>query len=350
MLFITRKWQPAVGGMETYSHEMSKGMSDNGHDVEVIALSGQPDGRAPGALALISFGLRTFWSLIFRRDPGDVVFGGDLAIWPLVWAACFCSSARPVLSAHGTDISLAGRPDVKGRLYAAYLGLGKWLLGSKLLIIANSGATEERVRLVGFENSAVVPLGCRVAVDVPTPGLQRTLLFAGRLVARKGLSWFAREVLPSLPSDIRLAVAGTKWDKSETEVLNNPRIDFLGPLPQVDLHRHMAGALAVVIPNVRSGSHQFEGFGLIAAEAAAAGGLVLAAKMDGYKTSVIDGETGTLLAPQDAHAWIKAISDLIALPEAERMRRRSLATDAAQRHFDWNNSAALTTALLLERH
>ena len=333
--------------METYSHEMSTGMAANGHKVEVVALAGRPDGSAPSTLALVSFGIRQFLLLCFRRDPGDVVFGGDLAVWPLVWAACFASTARPALSAHGSDISLAQRGDLKGRFYALYLAVGRRLLRPNLLIIANSGATEERVRLAGFKNTAAVPLGCRVLVDSPTPELQRTLLFAGRLVARKGLSWFVSEVLSKLPSDVRLAVAGPLWDKSESAVLDDPRVDFLGPLPQEELHRHMAGALAVVIPNVRSGSHQFEGFGLIAAESAAAGGIVLAARMDGYETSVIDGETGTLLAPQDSKAWVEAISDLIALPEAELLRRRSLAKDVAKQHFDWAKTSATTVNLLL---
>lgn len=347
VLFITRKWPPAVGGMETYSKEMSDGLSANGYDVEVIALPGKPDGGAPSPLSLVAFGIRKCVGLFFRRDTSDVVFGGDLAIWPLVWAACFGNKARPVLSAHGTDISLAGRNDPKGRAYALYLGLGKRLLRSNLLVIANSSATEERVRLAGFQNTATVPLGCRVAVEAPTPGLERTLLFAGRLTPQKGLSWFVREVLPKLPIDIRLAVAGTIWNQGEAAVLEDPRVDYLGPLSQEDLHRHMAGALAVVIPNIKSGLNKFEGFGLVAAEAAAAGGIVFAARMDGYKTSVIDGETGTLLAPQDPQAWVSAILDVAALSEPDLARRRAVAKEAAQRHFDWTISAANTANLLL---
>ena len=110
----------------------------------------------------------------------------------------------------------------------------------------------------------------------------------------------------------------------------------------------MARALAVIIPNVHSGSHQFEGFGLIAAEAAAAGGIVLAARLDGFETSVINGKTGTLLPPQESTAWVEAISDLIALPDAELVRRRALARDVAKRHFDWKKSAAKTAGLLLK--
>ncbi len=335
--------------METYAVEITEELKNLGHSVEIVALPGRADGSAPRALALIGFGLRQGVRLLFRRDAGDVAFGGDLAIWPLLWLACLGSGARPVLSAHGTDISLADRGDLKGRLYSSYLRIGRWLLPPSLLTIANSAATEDRVRRAGYPLTGVVPLGCRVAVDEPTPGFDRKLLFAGRLVTRKGLSWFVREVLPRLPGDIRLAVAGTAWDPTEAEALKDRRVEFLGAVPQDVLHRHMAGAYAVVIPNIRGGSHQFEGFGLVAAEAAAAGGLVLASRIDGYQTSVIDGETGTLIAPGDADSWVDAILALEHLSEDERTARRTLAMQVARREFSWKQAASATVALIEQR-
>lgn len=322
--------------------EMAAGLKRHGFDIEVIALPGREGGGAPGTAALIDFGLRNGMRLLFQRHSGAVIFGGDLAVWPLVWAAAIGSDAQPVIAVHGTDISLAGRPDIKGRLFAAYLSLGRKML-PRLKVISNSHATAARVAARGFASVATVPLGCRVSDEKPDRNFARTLLFAGRLVTRKGLSWFVDAVLPQLPPEIRLAVAGTRWDASEDAALSHPRVDFLGPLSQPELHRKMAGALAVVIPNVQAGSHQFEGFGLIAAEASAAGGLVLASRLDGYETSVIDGETGTLLPPGDANAWITAIDDIVALSEDERERRKNRARVSARQHFNWHRTVSMTT-------
>ncbi|WP_316295753.1 glycosyltransferase family 4 protein [Aestuariicoccus sp. MJ-SS9] len=330
--------------METYSLEMAAGLGALGFDVDVVALPGRRDGGAPGIGALITFGLREGLRLLFRRHSKAVIFGGDLAIWPLVWAGRTGSDARPVIAVHGTDIGLAGRRDMKGRIYAAHLWLGRLMLPDAK-IVANSVATAERLRAQGYADVTTVPLGCRVSVAEPEPGLDRTLLFAGRLATRKGLSWFVEAVLPHLPTDMRLVVVGTRWDKSEDAVLSHPCVDFLGPLPQRELHRKMAGALAVVIPNVRTGKNHFEGFGLIAAESAAAGGLVLASALDGHGTSVIDGETGRLLPPGDAKAWIAAIEDVAALPPEERQYLKTRARDTAQRHFDWARTASLTAEL-----
>ena len=80
-------------------------------------------------------------------------------------------------------------------------------------VIANSSATAEATARFGFHKIEIVFLATDVEASsgVKVPG--RHVLFAGRLVKRKGLAWFVREVLPKLPDDIRLKVAGTVWDE-----------------------------------------------------------------------------------------------------------------------------------------
>ena len=56
--FITRKWAPAVGGMETYCLRLAEELSRI-HDLEVISLPGKANGDAPSPLSLIIFGLKT---------------------------------------------------------------------------------------------------------------------------------------------------------------------------------------------------------------------------------------------------------------------------------------------------
>ena len=166
--------------METYSVEITQALRDLGYDVELVALPGRDDGGAPHAAALFWFRLTKGIRRLLRRSPGDIVMGGDMAIWPLVWAAWLGSSARPVLTAHGTDIGLASRPGFTGKLYAAYLRIGRRLLPNAR-VVANSSATEARVRAAGFAHTGIAPLGCRVSVDSPQTGLERTLLFADTL-------------------------------------------------------------------------------------------------------------------------------------------------------------------------
>jgi glycosyltransferase involved in cell wall biosynthesis len=349
VLFITRKWPPAVGGMETYSAELAAALAPR-LQLEVAALPGRPDGQPPGAVALLGFGLRQGWRVLTRGGALDAVHGGDMAIWPLVALSRLGGRPAPLLSAHGTDVGFAFRPGFRPALYRAYMRLGARLAG-RPRVIANSEATARHARALGFGRIAVVPLGCRVAEAPPAqatahglaPG--RFVLFAGRLVRRKGLGWFVREVLPGLPGGLELAVAGTVWDRSEAEALAAPGVRWLGPLAPEALHGLMAEALCVVVPNVAAGRGHFEGFGLVAAEAAAAGGRVLAARIDGFTDSVIDGVTGTLLPPGDAPAWRAAIDALAAeAPEVRRAAAQS-ARAAARREFSWERVAADTAAL-----
>ena len=348
LLFITRKWPPAVGGMETYSVELVDQLDALGYEIDLRALPGRPNGQSPRALAIIGFGFRTVFDLVLRRGSWRAVLGGDLAVWPLALVAAKVGRTQPrvVLAAHGTDISFASRKGLLGRTYREYLKLCLRLYGSTPLIIAaNSDATADRAKALGFPRVKTIPLGGRTPELSLPPESPDTILFPGRLVRRKGLSWFVSEVLPRLPENIRVQVCGTVWDRSEEEALKDPRVDFVGPVPQPDLWRRMGAALCVVLPNVRSGTHQFEGFGLVAAEAAAAGGLVLAARLDGYLNSVIDGKTGHLLPSGDAEAWSAAIIDLAQLPAAERAERRLLAQGVAREAFSWERVARDTAAL-----
>lgn len=342
VLFVTRKWPPAVGGMETYSLRLSEELAKL-RPLKVMALPGRANGAPPGAVDLVRFGASTALRLLARRDPPAVVHIADMASWPLALPARVRRRrTRVVLSAHGTDVAFPRRGDGKGRLYGAYLRFGARALPDSV-VVANSRATADLARSHGFSCVRVVPLG----TDMKAPALvgrhNGDVIFAGRLVARKGCGWFVREVLPRLPDQIGMRVAGTPWDESEAHVLDHPRVQFLGPLPQSDLAQAYAEALCVVVPNLPVADRAFEGFGLVAVEAAAAGGLVLASKHDGLRESVIDGETGRHLPPGDAEAWAAAIREIASFSPDRRKEASHLAMQAVDRHFRWARVARETT-------
>ena len=294
ILFLTRKWPPAMGGMETWSVELVSELARD-HDMTLHKLPGRANGAPPGALALLGFGLRTAISVLFDRRAYDVVAAGDLAMWPLVWlAGLFRKGTARGVAAHGTDASFASRSGMVARLYAGYLRLGARLL-PQVRIVANSDATAGLVRALGYRQVAVVPLATR-AGHSPPPDPDNTLLLPGRILPRKGLRWFVENVLPQLPETLFLQVAGTIWDADEATALSHPRVHHLGQLDAEALARRMATARAVILPNIPTGPGHFEGFGLVAVEAAAAGAVVLASRLDGFTTSVIEGETGFLVA------------------------------------------------------
>jgi glycosyltransferase involved in cell wall biosynthesis len=79
----------------------------------------------------------------------------------------------------------------------------------------------------------------------------------------------------------------------------------------------MGGSDIFVMPNVRVAG-DVEGFGLVAIEAANAGLLVVASRLEGIVDAVIDGTTGYLCESLNADAWTGRLTDLLADPERAR--------------------------------
>lgn len=341
--FVSRKWPPAMGGMETYSKELSDRLRDH-VEIEVIALPGHSDGSTPSPWELVRFGLSTGLRLLLALRPAPVTHVADMASWPLALAARLRRpSARRVLSAHGTDVSYARRGGILGRLYGAYLALGALLLG-RVTVIANSDATAAAAAQYGYRNTVVVPLAADAMISGSVPDMaDQTILFSGRLVPRKGCRWFIRNVMPHLPETMSLEVAGTIWDDEERAALEAPRVRYLGRLDQSALFRRMAAAMCVVVPNIELENGEFEGFGLVAVEAAAVGGVVVAARHAGLSEAVKDGETGFLLPAGDPDAWVKAITDIADWTPNRRAAFTCQAKTICSDYYSWDRVASDTT-------
>lgn len=337
-LFVTRKWAPAVGGMETWSHRLSEELARLG-PLEVVALPGRADGRPPSGARLLAFPSTVLRR--FRAARPQVLHLGDMALWPLGLLAG--RRTRVVLSAHGTDVAYHRRRGLKGALYGLYLRLGARLM-RRARVIANSRATAAAAAETGWTDAVVVPLATDLRGPGTIPPHDGAILFAGRLVERKGCGWFVREVLPRLPAGTRLKVAGTAWHAEEAAVLAHPQVEHLGALAPHELAQAYARSLCVIVPNIEPASGEFEGFGLVACEAAACGGIVLAARTGGLVEAVRDGETGILLASGDAAAWAAAVREVMQWPDARRAAFADRAGQAARKHYAWPRVARETAA------
>jgi glycosyltransferase involved in cell wall biosynthesis len=326
--------------METYSARLAELLPEY-CELDVIALPGRVDGRAPSGLSIGAFGVRAFIRGLVRA-PADVVHIGDLAAWPLALPSLLRRPrATVIVSAHGTDVSFALRDGLANRGYRAYLSMFRRLMPAAR-IIANSRATAEALKAAGLNAHAIVPLAAdqRNGTPAGTPGSY--ILFAGRLTRRKGLSWFVENVLDGLPPGITLKVAGPAWDASEAKALDHPRVEYLGTLRQDELDLAYRSAICVIVPNLDMAIQHFEGFGLVAPEAAASGGVVLGARTAGLSDAIRDGETGFLLPPGDEQAWRHKIAEIANWSEGTRCTFTQGSQDACQKHFSWARVARET--------
>lgn len=344
MIFVTRKWPPAMGGMETYCFKLVEELRRR-RSVELLALPGGADGSVPGIRQMLRFGWTTAFRILFGPPLPDLIHVGDLTSWPFALLARLRRpSIRIVMSAHGTDVSYGRRPGWRGKLYRAYLHAGAALLSSAR-IIGNSETTAEACRQAGFQRLDIVPLASDFCESDPAQEPGSNLLFAGRLIRRKGLSWFVANVLPLLPEGVGLDVAGSLWSDGEAASLADERVTYLGVLDQPALASAYAGALCVIVPNIEMANGEFEGFGLVAVEAAAARGVVLASNTGGLRSAVKDGVTGFLIEPGNGPAWAAKIGEIRSWSHARRQAFLDASAAETATHFSWARVARETEAI-----
>jgi glycosyltransferase involved in cell wall biosynthesis len=334
--FITRKWPPAVGGMETYSVRMAEELG-NRYALELVSLPGRADGGAPKAAALFWFGLQTAFQTPFRRKV-DVALLGDMAIWPLGLLELLLGRAnRLSISAHGSDVSLSIRGGLTAWFYRQYLRLGAMLLG-KAQIIANSNYIGDMARRAGFSSVTVVPLGTDMRV---VPGKERSdLLFVGRITRSKGLRFIVENVLPLLPADTCLRAAGTVWEDSERELLDHPSVEYLGALGAEQLAAEYSRAKVTLVP-----SQVAEGFGLVAVEAAACGCPVIASDSGGL-AEVVRMPWGRLVPAASAEQWASAIRESLAMGSPARCELGDVAAQTVNSDHRWPIVAERTMSVI----
>lgn len=165
------------------------------------------------------------------------------------------------------------------------------------------------------------------------------LLSVGRLVARKGFDTVLESVASlrtEFPS-LRYVLIGDGPERPRLEA----RIRELGIANHVlmlgradDAAKWAAFKMCdlFVMPARELGGTDWEGFGIVFAEAARAGRAVVAARTGGVADAVIDGETGLLIEPDDPLALTAAIKRLL-VDRTARCRMEEAALRVAAERF-----------------
>ena len=327
--FITRKYPPAVGGMERLSYELMTRMSLRRPTTEVVLR------RRAWTMPL--FMATAAARLVAGCVKGEVAFVhlSDGVLAPLALIARMFRVPVGV-TLHGLDVVYDA---------LAYRAWRSAFLRGFDLYVCNSEATRVAARGIGLPGARLRVIG--IGVDAPPGSHDATretdcLLFVGRLVRRKGLAWFVRHVLPTLAHtrpQVRLVVLG---DGPEREAIVASARDagvadrLVWPASRDDATKAqwLARATLCIMPNVPVRG-DMEGFGIVALEAAAAACPVVAADLEGLREAVAEGRAGTLVPAADAPAWIRATSELLDDP-ARRDQAAENARRYVLRHFQWD--------------
>lgn len=153
------------------------------------------------------------------------------------------------------------------------------------------------------------------------------IVTTGSLIERKGIDLIidAVEIMAGRGIPAHLAIIGdgperVRLEEQVRQLSMNDAIHFLGERSNV------AGLLRGGVDLFVSGARE-EVFGLALAEASLAGVAVVAPKVGGIPSVVVDGKTGLLVEPENSNALADAMDVLYVMPE-----RRKLMGDAGRDH------------------
>lgn len=316
VLFITRKYPPSKGGMEKISY----GLINNFPEFKNAKV--------------ISWGKSQKWMIFFipwaflkssyllALKKIDIVHFGDCALSFMGYFLKKIFKIPTVVTAHGLDLTY------NNNLYQFMI---KKTLNEFNKVICVSTATQSIAinKGVEFNKCAIINDGIdtsewylsddkkdlkkRLKEKIKfNPEGKFLLLSVGRLVERKGIYWFIKNVFPKLEGNyIFLIVGGGKEKQKIKDLITSlnfkNRILMLDKVSNDTLKLLYNSTDAFIMPNIPV-SGDMEGFGIVAIEAASCGLPVVASNLEGIKDAIKDGKNGFLVEPYDVQDYIRKIN------------------------------------------
>ncbi len=352
---------PQAGGAEIHFFEIFGRLARRGHDVTLIASGwkGAEPRTTVDGIEVRRYGGRHTFALHGRgavrralaEDSYDVVVE-DVNKLPLYLptltrlpfyvivphlfgTTAFREAALPV----ATVVWLAERPVPRVYRRAAFHAISDSTRDD--LIQRGVPAASIRVIFPGVDADWFTPDAAVRRYEVPT------FLYLGRLKRYKGIDTVLEAValLRAEGHDLRLEIVGKGDDLGRLERIARDldlgdSVKFLGFVSEEDKRVLLRRAWALVFPSVK------EGWGIANVEASACGTPAIASNSPGLRESVVDGETGMLVAHGDRRALADAMRRVSAEPETVATLGRNGRRFAES--LSWDSATEQTEAHLLE--
>ncbi len=337
------------GGVQQHIRDLAEALIDKGHDVSVIAPADEdrplpgyvvPTGAAipvpyNGSVARLSFGPLSLnrvrrW---LRDGNFDVLHAHEPTVPSLSLLACWAASGPIVATVH------TAMP--KSRVLLATQGVMRSAL-EKIdgRIAVSEAARSTLVQHLGGD-AVLIPNGVtthryRDATPLPGwPGEGGTIGFLGRMdEPRKGLAVLLRafDILGPRRPGLRLLIAGP-GDPGDARAKISPalrdRVHFLGEVTEEQKVQALHSVDIFCSPNTGG-----ESFGIVTAEAMAAGAAIVASDLEAFRMVLRGGTAGELFRTGDAGDLARVAGAL--LDDPARQAELSVAAIDAVRAYDWS--------------
>lgn len=345
-VLVTFDYPPSHGGIQYYAARLATELKALGLPTIVVApqqsgasaydVAATPTVRrfsGGGALRFVTAALEFARARMIVRDRDTIA----LSWRPAIAVALFPRLLRGRLTVlvHGTELAVA-----PGSLREQLL---RFVLRRADRVVANSTFVAERTRALGIARSVeIVHPGVDVHPGERAPAATPTVLFVGRLIARKGIDRLIDAIALLRDRNIALNVIGDgplrpALEQQVRDLDVADRIRFVGAVDDATRDRAFAEAWCFAMPS-RAQGEDIEGFGIVYLEAAIAGLPAIGGRGSGAEDAIVEGVTGLLVDGNDPHAIAGAISALIDDPRrAAEMSRAG--RERALRDFSWRANA-----------
>lgn len=313
ILFISRAYGKHAGGMERLSYELIKMFPE----AKRIVNETKPGKNLLSTrLQSIIFTMSVLPQAILASKNVSVVHIGDPVLSFVGWCIATIWHVPVIVTVHGLDISYSNF------IYQLYLRI---FFRSFTQYIAISEYAKNLLQMHHVNgNITVIPPGVTdhfIANKYSRNDLGKLLyrnvenriifVTTGRLIARKGHTWFIKNVMIRLPRTALYAIAGDGPERDRiTALIKSLKIDdrvvMLGRISHVNKKILLHTADAFIQPNIPV-IGDAEGFGIAPIEAALCERKVFASNIDGIPSAIHNGKNGTLLPPKETTAWINML-------------------------------------------
>jgi len=340
----------APGGVQNHVRDLAEYLIEHGHSVSVLApcaneeilpdyvvSAGKPIAIPyNGAVARVLFGPIAFSRVRQWISQGefDVLHLHEPAIPSISLLACWAAEGPMVGTFHAA-----------AKKQKAIFALGP-ILEPVIEKLSVRIAVSEASRLTLTEHldtdAIVIPNGVYASRFRNGSSQEKwsgeTIGFIGRFEEpRKGLSVLleALPIVARFAPNVRVLVAGPGdaedfYKKIDSQLRS--RISFLGRLTEEDKADFLSSVAVYVAPNTGG-----ESFGIILAEAMAAGAPVIASNIPAFVSLLGEGNYGSLFETEDVQDLARKIIDL--LRDDEKRQRLSIAAQERSKFFDWDTVA-----------
>lgn len=257
-----------------------------------------------------------------------------------------------ICTSHGGDLLGLNGP--------LLIRLKRWIIHSTSLLTVVSNTMMDRARSLGakMEQRQIVSMGVDTKTlftpDRAVPRGDNQLLFVGRLVEKKGVSYLldAMQYILKQRPDTRLSIIG---DGPMEHALKR-KADHLGVSHAVTFHGSVNNAetpgfykraAVFVAPSIVTAQGDQEGLGLVLVEALACECPVIASDLPAIRDVVIDGVNGLICRQKDSADLAAKVCYLLEHPEL-REAMGVAGRRYVQSRFDWTTIASCYAALIDE--